>query len=30
MKFGLALLAGLLIADSASTNLNINTDGCKV
>ena len=30
MKFGFALLAGLLVVDSAATNFHINTDGCQV
>ena len=30
MKFGFALLAGLLVADSAATNFHINTNGCQV
>ncbi len=30
MKFGFALLAGLLVADSVATGLQINASGCKV
>jgi hypothetical protein len=30
MKFGFALLAGLLVAEGAATNINIKTEGCKI
>lgn len=30
MKAGLTILAGLLITDGISTNININATGCKV
>jgi|688.fasta_scaffold160091_1 hypothetical protein len=30
MKFGFALLAGLLVAEGATTNISINAQGCQI
>jgi hypothetical protein len=30
MKFGIALLAGLLVTQGVTTKLNINISGCKI